>query len=331
MPDIWDQFKPISPSQVPALASPLLGPQDPYSAVQPINPNLKGEDYLKQYTPEEQSAVRDYLAGRRMPTGNPRKQDFIREAASKYGGDIGLPADDTTFKARQTMQTELSRGSPASIGGQIRNGTTAMDHLAKVAEAAANMRNYDPVGIAPVAHGVNWLKNFTSNNAAAARSMKDMATNYGAEITKFYAGSPGGVAERERFIKSLDASLTPSELAAVIEAELNLIPGKMDQFREEIDSTLGPYVADTHKKKFEEQDKHKQRILNALAKIRGQGGSPSAGPSAPVSNPSGALAPSPAASAPVPAAPPAGMFAINPSTGARMMLNQDGTAWVPAQ
>lgn len=324
MPSEWDKFKTIGTTQQGANETDYGG------SFGGINPNLKGEEYLKQFTPEEQSQVRDFLAGRRMPTGNPRKQDFIRQAASKFGEDIGLPADDTAFKARQTMQTELARGSPASIGGQLRNGTTAMDHLAKVAEAAANLHNYDPIGVAPIGHGLNYLKSFTSRNSAAALGLQDAAHNYGSEITKFYAGSPGGVSERERFLKSLNPNLTPSELAAVLEQELNLIPGKMDQFKEEIGSTLGPFVAGAHKQKFDEQDKHKARILRAIETLRGTPGSFSAGPSSPVSNPSGAA---PAAAPAAPAAIPSsgGMFAVNPKTGERLTLSPDGSAWVPAQ
>jgi hypothetical protein len=75
-----------------------------------INNNLVGEDYLKQYPPEIQAAVKDYVGGLSMPTGNPRAgfTQAVKMAAQKYGNDIGMPADDASFSARRTMRNDLA-------------------------------------------------------------------------------------------------------------------------------------------------------------------------------------------------------------------------------
>src|SRR5262249_37921867 len=64
-----------------------------------------------------------YVDGRAMPTGNPRKgfTQTIKQIAQKYGADIGLPADDTTFGARSTMRKNLSTAAPNSLGGPNNN------------------------------------------------------------------------------------------------------------------------------------------------------------------------------------------------------------------
>jgi len=43
------------------------------SGVKQIDSNLTGSDYLKQFSPEVQAAVNNYIDGKSTPTGNPRK------------------------------------------------------------------------------------------------------------------------------------------------------------------------------------------------------------------------------------------------------------------
>lgn len=202
--------------------------------------SLKGEDYLKQFPPEVQSQVRDYIAGKTMPTGNPRRDNVIKRVASKYGEDIGTPADDTTFGARRQMRTQLSSSAPSSLGGQINIGNTAAGHLADLTEQAIKLDNSDGFGIPMLAHTINSVRGMSSTDQAAKmEALKGAAQHYGQEITKFYAGSPGGVAERDRFIESVGSAKSPKELAAILATEGELMRSRLDALGGQIKGVLG--------------------------------------------------------------------------------------------
>src|ERR1700743_3578198 len=161
-----------------------------------IDSSLKGEDYLKQFSPEVQQAAKDYVAGKATPTGNPRKgfTQTVQMIARKYGADIGESVDDATYAARRTMRNQLSSSAPASLGGQINIGNTAAGHLADLSQKALDLGNYD-TGIAPLSGLVNSARGLGTEQAAKMEALKGAAQHYGQENNKFYAGSPGGTAE----------------------------------------------------------------------------------------------------------------------------------------
>jgi hypothetical protein len=303
-----------------------------------VDASKSGEDYLKQFPAEIQQGVRNYVHGLSMPTGNPRKENIVKIVANKYGADIGMPADDSTFKQRQNLRSQLTSGSASSMGGQLRNGTTAMEHLADTAESAVNLHNYSGLGIAPLAHVINKLRGGTTDQQAAVKALEDAAGHYGQEITKFYAGSAGAEGERERFINSLGGTLSPAELSSVLQTELNLIPAKMDQIREEIGTTLGPGNIDQEmQQKVARQDAARQRIQAAIGQLRGtpmspgSQGAPMAGQGGPVPQgpPQGAAMPqnAPAPAAMAPGGIREGQTATNRQTGQRIIFRNG--AWGP--
>lgn len=208
--------------------------------VKAVDRTLTGDDYLKQYSPEVQAAVKNYLSGETMPTANPRKGwvQNIKSIAQKYAGDIGVPADDATFGARRTMRNDLAKSSPGSIGGQIGIGNTALGHLADMAKQATGLGNVD-VGLAGPSHVLNDIRGMTSAQAAKMEALKGAAQHYGQEVTKFYSGSPGGEAERNRFLATVDGAKTPQELAAVIETEAALMKDRIKSLESNIRTTLG--------------------------------------------------------------------------------------------
>lgn len=206
------------------------------------NTGLVGEDYLKQFSPEVQNAVKNYMSGLSTPTGNPRKgwAEQIKAIAQKYGNDIGIPADDTSFSARRTMRNNLSLTTPGSLGGQLNFAGTSLGHLSDVAEKAAALENSGGWGVAPLAQVINRVRGLTTEQAAKINALQSAAQHYGQEITKFYAGSPGGEAERNRFLQTMSAAKSPAELAAAIKTERELIPDRLTQIDAQIKSVLGP-------------------------------------------------------------------------------------------
>jgi hypothetical protein len=211
-----------------------------------VNQSLVGEDYLKQFPSEIQAAVKSYIGGESMPTGNPRAgfTQAVKMIAQKYGSDIGVPADDTTFNARRTMRTQLSTAAPNSLGGQINTGNTAIGHLADASDRALDLNNSNGMGFAPLAHAINGTYNALSTaQASKAEALNDSIQHYGQEITKFYAGSPGGEAERQRFLTTASAAKSPQELAAVFQTEAQLMQSRLDSLGSQIKGTLGPAAA----------------------------------------------------------------------------------------
>ena len=245
--------------------------------VSQVDKSLSGNDYLGQYSPDVQAAVRDYVAGKSMPTGNPRKgwTQNIKAIAQKYGQDIGVPADDTTFSARRTMRNDLAKTSPGSIGGQISIGNTALGHLADLSQKAVELGNWD-VGLAGPSHAINAVRGMTSSQSAKMEALRGAAQHYGQEVTKFYSGSPGGEAERNRFLETVNAAKTPQELAAVLETEAALMRDRISAMESNIRATLGeegvrqyPVIRDVGKKALDQ-------LTSNVSALRG-GGMPSSG------------------------------------------------------
>jgi hypothetical protein len=208
--------------------------------VKQVDSSLKGQDYLNQFSPEVKAAVQNYVDGKSTPTGNPRKgfTQTVKMIAQKYGEDTGQSVDDTTYSARRTMRNQLSSSAPSSLGGQINIGNTAAGHLADLSQKALELGNYD-TGIAPLSGVVNSARGLFTDQAAKMEALKGAAQHYGQEITKFYAGSPGGTAERDRFIESVNGARSPKELAAILSTEGELMRSRLDALGGQIKGVLG--------------------------------------------------------------------------------------------
>jgi hypothetical protein len=208
--------------------------------VKQIDSSLTGNDYLKQFSPEIQAAVENYVQGKSTPTGNPRKgfTQTVKMIAQKYGADTGQSVDDATFAARKQMRNQLSSSAPSSLGGQINIGNTAAGHLADLTERAIDLGNWD-TGLSPLTHLVNSARGLGTEQAAKMEALKGAAQHYGQEITKFYAGSPGGTAERDRFIESVNGARSPKELAAILATEGELMRSRLDALGGQIQGVLG--------------------------------------------------------------------------------------------
>lgn len=235
-----------------------------------VDYSLTGDAFLGQFSPDIQQAVKNYIAGNSMPTGNPRKGyvQGIKAIAQKYGADLGVPADDNTYAARHKAITALSSSSPGSLGGQMTYARTSLNHLADVAEAAANLNNWNGLGFAPLGWAINYGSELGTDQAAKVRALQDAAGHYGQEVTKYYAGSPGGEGERMQFIKSLGGGRTSAELASTLEAELNLAQGKISKTQATINDALGPNSKYQVMGPAELNDI--QRINAALDRLRGK-------------------------------------------------------------
>lgn len=272
-----------------------------------VDETKRGLDYLGQYPPNFQADVKNYMAGLQMPTGNPRKGyvQEIKSVAARVGNDIGEPADDTTFNARSQMRRQLSNATPNSLGGQINVGNTAIGHLADLSQKALDLGNKD-LGLPWLSHAVNDFRGgISTDQSAKLEALKAAAQHYGQEVTKFYAGSPGGEAERERFLSAVDGAKAPQELAGVISTEAELMHSRLTALNSQIRGTLGEQGVNQYPVIRLESQKALETIDTNVGRLR-RGAS--AGPASAMPGPTAPVAPA----APATAQPPAPAPVVKP-------------------
>lgn len=207
--------------------------------------SLIGDEYLKQFTPEIQSAVKAYVEGRSIPAGNQR-QPFniaIKQIAQKYGDEIGAPVDDATFAARKTFRTQLSSSTPSSAGGQRTAANTALGHLTETARLGEELLNKDWY-LSALSRGVNWARGLTTEQQAKVRAYENAVGKYTAEANKFYVGGPGGVHERLEARQLMNPYLSPRELAALLKVERDFVMSKAHAIEDQRDQVMGKAAKD---------------------------------------------------------------------------------------
>jgi hypothetical protein len=251
-----------------------------------IDSSKTGDDYLKQFPPEIQASVKDYIAGNKMPTGNPRRTDIVRQIASKYGAEVGLPADDTAFSERRKMRTDLGASTPNSMGGILSNGKSSFAHLADASDRMVGLGNYNgpnTPGGAVIGTIGNTVGNTlgTPDTAAKITGIKDNLLKYGQEATKFYAGTGGGEAERMNAAKTMDpTSASSKQQAEFLETEKGLMVDRLTQKENDVRRTLGQDYLDKHPIRTPDFEANIKRIDSNIAKLGGSQSGTTAGANA---------------------------------------------------
>lgn len=243
------------------------------------DPNKSGAEYLAQFGPEVQSAVKAYMRGDVMPTGNARNQSiatFAKTVAQKYGQDMGIPVNDSTYAGKRKMQTDLASSSNSSMGGILSNGESSFSHLAEATGSMAELGNVShnfPMG-GLIAHGQNYLTNAAGGSDVKAKigAIVDNLGKYGAEATKFYAGTGGGVEERTAARKDLDPNkVSGEEMASYVEKEKSLmldrLNTKFQQIRDVYGEEEGNAIIAKHLPGIE---KNIATITANIARLRGE-------------------------------------------------------------
>lgn len=241
-----------------------------------------GDEYLSQFSPEAQAAVKDYIAGLATPTGNPRKgwAENIQKIAKKYGADIGVPVDDTTFAQRKTYRNELAKNSPNTAGGQVKAFSQLLEHMSSLADNIEKQGNVNGFGLPDVAEAANKIRQHSSNtNAAAARAVESDAQSAAGEIGKLFSGSQGGgVHERELTRNRFGSASSTPVSAAALESTLELAQGGLRALERRRDEILGEgrgpqFVGKAEQAKID-------HIQGVVARLKGeQGAARSAVPS----------------------------------------------------
>ncbi len=246
------------------------------------DPTLSGDEYLNQFSPDYKAAIKSYINGDAIPTGNPRIQSIWNQAklfAKTYGDNTGIPINEGTYAAKRNMQLELTKSNQGSMGGILSNGASTLGHLGNLSDSMVALDNYkgsDVPGGGRVGQAQNLFKNViapTPETLGAINKVNGQALKYGEESTKFYSATGGGVQERTAALKTAKSNTAVgSEQAGFLEGELELLQTRLaEKERQVMNSGLPDEVL---KKHLPSQNPVVQaeiaKIKNNIAILRGQ-------------------------------------------------------------
>lgn len=209
------------------------------------NPNLSGDAYLSQFSPEVQAATKAYINGDVLPSGNPRQQGIASQAktiAQKYGADMGIPVSDALYAEKRKYRTELGTNSPNSAGGQAKAFNQGISHLSALADTLEKLDNSNGLGIPVIASGINAVRQGTSTTQSAlSDEAKTLGQTVAGEVGKLFSGSAGGgVHERELTRERFDTVKSKPQLAAALKATIETMQGGLQALEQRRDAVLGP-------------------------------------------------------------------------------------------
>ena len=217
-----------------------------------LDSEKQGTAYLAQFSPEVQAAVRAYMRGDVMPTGNPRQQgiaSLAKTIAQKYGQDTGQEVNDTTYANKRKMQNELAGSEPNTLGGLLDNGRSAIGHLAHLSQNLADIGNSSGPNVRGGTH-LGEMGNYFGNVLFPTAGTKnkigealETAKKYGEESTKFYVGSGGTEGERGSAGSAVNPNYkTGAEQAGYMQAERDLMVRRLQEKERQIARDLGPDI-----------------------------------------------------------------------------------------
>lgn len=208
-----------------------------------------GEDYLKTRPLDDANTIRG-LTGYKIDPNSLSIKGGHRErllgGAIQYDKDY----DQTAYKAKAAAVKEFAAGGPSSPAGQITAGNTAIQHLGDLAESAEQLKampgflnKVSASGLPFVSYAAAMLNNASLRGTPEGKALADYMTarnHFSEEVTKFYAGSAGSEAERERALSNLDPAKSLEELRAAFHTEAKLMGGKVNALQDRFKNAMGP-------------------------------------------------------------------------------------------
>lgn len=213
---------------------------------------LTGDDFLKALPRGEADIVRkiaEYdIDPKSLSTKGGHREDLLKKV-SQYDPDYSEPL----YTSRKAAIKEFGAGGTSSPAGQITAGNTAILHAGEMSDALESLKkkNSGPLGYigqsgipfasyyAQKAHNAG----ITGTGTDEARALSDFRTaknHFSEEVTKFYAGSGGSEAERERALSNIDEAKSLPELQSAIQQEARLMGGKINTLQDRIKTAMGP-------------------------------------------------------------------------------------------
>ncbi len=189
--------------------------------------------------------MKSYIAGDVMPSGNPRSQAIAAQAktiAQKYGADTGIPVSDALYSQKRMYRSQLGSNTPNSAGGQAKAFNQGIEHMSALADTLAKLDNSSGLGIPIVASAVNYARQGVSTEQSAiADKAQSIGQTLAGEVGKLFSGSAGGgVHERELTRERFSTVISPAQLAAALDATLEVMRGGLTALEQRRDEVLGP-------------------------------------------------------------------------------------------
>lgn len=224
------------------------GPGGNLTAMAPgvkFDANKSGDDYLAQFSPEVRAAVKSYIAGDVLPSGNPRQNgiaNFAKTVAQKYGQDMGIPVSDALYSERRRYRTELGSNSASTAGGQSKAFAQGIEHASALADVLQKLDNSNGLGIPIIAKGINTARQAVSTEQSAlADKVSTIGQTLAGEVGKLFSGSAGGgVEERRKTSERFNSVHSKPQLAAALEATLETMEGGLKALEMRRDQIMGP-------------------------------------------------------------------------------------------
>jgi len=158
--------------------------------------------------------------------------------------------DQRLYNSSQRGITEFFAGGPQSPAGIMTAGNTAVLHAGEMSDAIEKLKSQG----GPMAAVGGWGIPFISYRAAQLHNAATRGTPEGAalaefetarqrfteEVTKFYSGSGGSEAERDRAIQLLDSAKSLPELRSAIAKDAQLMKDKVAQMQTRLRTSMGP-------------------------------------------------------------------------------------------
>lgn len=244
-----------------------------------VDPNLHGPDYLATLNPAIASQVKALAEGRaQFPSGmgaNSPMAQRLRAAVLQYDPNFDMANANARYKTRN----DFASGNAATT---ITAGNTAIQHLGELSDAAEKLGNTN----VPI---INAVKNYAfkeSGGGIPLTQFNNIISKYVEEATKFYRGTGGNESDIERDIKNLSPNMSPAQLRAAIQAQIELLQGKVtalqDRWHQGMGATAGDYPIISAKS---------QAVLNRLAaRTPDAGTAPTAAAQSPIDQARAAIA-----------------------------------------
>jgi hypothetical protein len=249
-----------------------------------FDPNLTGEEYLGQFSPDVKAAVKAYIDGDVMPTGNPRSKaiaTYAKTVAQRYGQDMGIPVSDATFAEKRKYRTELGSGSANSAGGQVKAFNQGIEHADALATKLEKLGNWNGLGFPWLAGVSNTVREATDiKQKGLADEARTLGQTLAGEVGKLFSGSAGGgVHERELTRQRFDTVKSTPELAGALEGTIETMEGGLRALEQRRDAVLGP-KSDV-KFTTPETEAKIARIRDVISRLKGETSAAPAAPTAP--------------------------------------------------
>jgi len=220
-----------------------------------LPPELRGpdpnrnEDLLKTLDPQMAATVRglaDYAINPNSLSTRGGHREKLLGLTREYDGDY----DQRLYNASQRGLTDFFAGGPQSPAGTMTAGNTAILHAKEMSDAIEEMRAQpgilNEIGRADVpfvSYAANALNNSAVKGTSAGTALGNFQTarqRFTEEVTKFYSGSAGSEAERDRAIKLLDEAKSLPELRGAIAKDAQLMKDKVEQMEGRLRTSMGP-------------------------------------------------------------------------------------------